>query len=192
MKRWCSLLALSFVFGCAQASHDESPPPTTPAAPSTTTDGAFRADAGALGRLISAMKVESPECAFAVTNAGDTAMVTLEPAHPPTPVPNAPPMQMPIVHFFVVQAFMPEGDVLADRARAKREFDDCMTDAGPGPHHKGRDMHAEGCSVGNGASRLPGYHVQQELSVQIPAYFTPPSECEKAVVVLKQQLTAYP
>lgn len=163
----------------APATRAPSPAPTFAAQP-------------ALDRWIASLRTESPECAITVKLlVADEAQVTFEPMHP-IATPDEPPRQIPTVHDLFVQPFVEDADVVARRDAQQKRVDACIADAGPGPHHKGRDMHVETCAITSSEGPpIPTAHLDRDFSVYLPAYFQPPAECEKAAAALRARLTSY-
>lgn len=180
---WLFALALA---GCATGSPHETH--RAPAAPIT-----FTAQ-GALDGWLAPLRAESPGCSITVNAfTADYAQVTFRDAHPPAEPANAPPMQIPRVDYIFVQPFVPEAVVAARREALAKRVADCMADAGPGHHVKGRDMNAEGCVLMSRDDQpLPSFHLDQELSAELPAYFQAPAVCDAAAAAFKARWTAYP
>ena len=156
-----------------------------PAAPTGST---------AVQRLVGTLRAESPRCVVKVEALeGGEARIDL--GDPEVPAAGGPPMQLPVVHWFMARPFVSETEVAERRAREKQRFATCMGDAGPGPILKGHDMRAEGCShsfAGPGEEPAPGHHYRRELAIDLPQYFSAPAACEAAVARLRAGLVAYP
>ncbi|NOU32361.1 MAG: hypothetical protein HOO96_31025 [Polyangiaceae bacterium] len=148
----------------------------------------------AVQRLASTLRAASPRCVVKV-EALDGGEARIELGDPEVPATGGPPMQLPVVHWFMARPFVSETEVAERRAREKQRFAECMGDAGSGPTHKGHDMHAEGCThsfAGPGEEPAPGHHYRRELAIDLPQYFSAPAACEAAVARLRTDLVAYP
>ena len=161
--------------------------------PLTTPAPRERAPSVEVQHLVAALTAHSPSCRIRVEGfATGEARISLDDAKPRTVM--EPARQLPEVHWFMTLPFVDEAVVADRRAKEASRFAECMQREGPGPMHKGRDMHAEGCRVSFAAEgeAAPAYHYQRELGVDLPPYFSAPVSCEAAVVWLREALTRYP
>jgi hypothetical protein len=178
---------LLFVLGLAACASSSRPHPTGPAR--TVPFAAQRA----LDQWVATLRAEAADCRITVNVlTADEARLSFDDPQA-KPDPNAPPRQIPVVQFVWVKPFVSEAEVAARREAAKARVDACMADAGPGPHRKGRDMNAESCAIlANDGPRIPTSHLERDLSIAVPAYFTTPGVCEKATATLMARMASYP
>ena len=185
MSPWRLLFFVLLAPACSRGERPATIPPAASSVPPKVS--------GVVQVLVEALRAESPRCRVKTEDfGGGVTQIDLGDTAPPATKDLAP-AQVPTQSGFTAQPFVPEAEAAARRASEAKQFAACMANTGPGPRHKGLDVHAESCSLAfsDPGGEAPDYHYRRELSINFPRSFRAPAACEAAVARLPAELVAY-